>query len=70
MTNEEPRTLRVRLDFLGRGLYSLRAFADINDPRADPKRITRPWGEVNAGRVLNIEMAPGGGYAAYLKLVR
>ena len=70
MTNEEPRTLRVRLDFLGRGLYSLRAFADANDPRADPKLIARPWGEVNAGRVLNIEMAPGGGYAAYLKLVR
>jgi len=70
MTNEEPRTLRLPLDFLGRGLYSLRAFGDVNDLGADPKLIDHPWGDVNAGRALTIKMAPSGGYAARLRAVR
>ena len=70
MTNEEPRTLRLSLNFLGRGLYSLRAFGDVDDLRADPQLIDHPWGDVNAARALTIKMAPSGGYAARLAPAR
>jgi alpha-glucosidase len=70
MNNEEPRTLRVPLDFLGQGLYSFRAFGDLIDLRGDPKLVEHPWGDINSGRPLTIRMAPGGGYAAHFKRAR
>jgi alpha-glucosidase len=67
MTNEEGRTLRVPLDFLGQGLYSFRGFSDVKGPRFDPKLVDSPWADINGGSALTVEMAPSGGYAAYFR---
>lgn len=67
MTNEEPRTLRVPLSFLGRGAYALTAYADGREAAADPKQLAVSKGESRAGETLSLTLAPGGGYAAHLR---
>lgn len=66
MTNEEPRTLRVPLNFLGRGAYTLDAFADGADAARDPKQLSVSTSIVRAGETLTLSVAPSGGYAARL----
>src|SRR3712207_2706333 len=70
MTNEEARTLRVPLDFLGRGRYALKANADGEGAAADPKQLSVSDVNVRAGDALTLKLAPGGGYAAQLKPTR
>ncbi|MBV9924061.1 MAG: glycoside hydrolase family 97 protein [Acidobacteria bacterium] len=70
MTNEEPRELRVPLDFLGRGRYTLKAYADGEGAASDPKQLSVSNGNVKGGDALTLKLAPGGGYAALLKLTR
>ena len=70
LTNEQPRTIRVPLNFLGRGAYTLDAFADGEDAANDPKRLSVSTSRVGAGETLSITLAPSGGYAARLKPVR
>jgi alpha-glucosidase len=65
MNNEEPRTLRVPLNFLSRR-YSLKAYADGEGAAADPKRLSVTNVNVKAGDTLTLKLAPGGGYAARL----
>jgi len=70
MTNEEPRTLRVPLDFLERGPYVLSAFADGADAARDPKQLSGSTSTVNSPGTLTLRLAPSGGYAAQLKPAR
>jgi alpha-glucosidase len=67
MTNEEPRTLKVSLDFIGRGTRTLDAFADGADAARDPKQVSSSTSTVRAGETLTLKLAPSGGYAARLK---
>jgi len=70
MTNEQPRTLKVPLNFLGRGPFTLNAFADGADAARDPKQIAGSTSTVRAGETLTLRLAPSGGYAARLKPTR
>lgn len=67
MTNERQRELRVPLNFLGRGTYTLNAFADGADAARDPKRVSGSTRKVSARETLTLRLAPSGGYAAQLK---
>ncbi len=64
MTDWIPRTVKVKLDFLGNGSYNAEIFADGpnahrmgNDYRKTTRQVTR-------NDEITIEMAPGGGWAA------
>ncbi|HEV7892907.1 MAG TPA: glycoside hydrolase family 97 protein [Pyrinomonadaceae bacterium] len=70
MTNEEPRTLKVPLNFLGRGAYTLDAFADGADAASEPTHLSVSTSRVRAGQTLSLRLAPSGGYAAQLKPAR
>lgn len=70
MTNEEPRTLSVPLDFLGRGTYTLDAFADGADASSEPTHLSVAASNARAGQTLSLRLAPSGGYAAQLKPTR
>lgn len=70
MTNEQPREIRVPLNFLGRGLYTLDAYADGADAARDPKQLAGSTSTVRAGETLTLRLAPSGGYAARLKPAR
>jgi alpha-glucosidase len=70
LTNEQPRTIRVPLRFLGRGAYTLNAFADGADAANDPKQLSVSTSRVRAGATLTLRLAPSGGYAAQLKPLR
>jgi alpha-glucosidase len=70
MTNEEPRTIRLPLGFLGTGRYTLKAYADGGGAAADPKELTVSTGTVGPGETLTLRLGPGGGYAARLRPAR
>ncbi|HVF42800.1 MAG TPA: glycoside hydrolase family 97 protein [Pyrinomonadaceae bacterium] len=67
MNNEEARTLRVPLNFLGRGPHTLDAFADGADAARDPKQLSGSTSTVRARETLTLRLAPSGGYAARLR---
>lgn len=70
MTNEEARTLRVPLNFLGRGAYRLDEFADGADASSEPTHLSVSASRARAGQTLSLRLAPSGGYAAQLKPAR
>jgi alpha-glucosidase len=67
MTNSEARTLDVKLDFLDAGKYKLIAFEDAPDANINAEKAVRTSRTVKKGDVINIKMAPGGGFAAWLE---
>jgi alpha-glucosidase len=67
MTNESPRTLRLPLNFLGKGTYQLTAYADGAQAAHNPKQILVSTRKVTANSPMTIELASGGGYAGYLQ---
>lgn len=66
MTNDQPRTLPVKLDFLPKGSYQLELIKDgINaDRHAEDYKLEKRV--VKAGDSLDIPMVAGGGFAAIL----
>jgi alpha-glucosidase len=67
MTNCEPRTLDVKLDFLGEGRYKMVAFEDAPDADVYAEKAVRTTKTVKREDVITIKMAPGGGFAAWLE---
>jgi alpha-glucosidase len=66
MTNWDSRNLEIDLDFLGEGEYEIDIWQDgINADRyaSDFKQIKMP---VECTSQINIDMAPGGGWAAII----
>lgn len=69
ITNEQPRTLEIDLDFLGAGEYVAEIYADgpgahwLDNPL--PVEITSR--AVNAGSALTLNLAPGGGQAIRIR---
>ena len=65
MTNWTPRTLAVDLSFLGKGEYTAQIYQDgVNADRygADYQKVSRT---VTAQDKLDIQLAPGGGWAGW-----
>jgi len=70
MTNWSPRDFDLKLDFLGAGNFELTEYAD--GPNADKyasdyKMSSR---KVSSSDVITIHLAPGGGWAGYLRKTR
>jgi len=70
MTNSEARMLDIKLDFLNEGKYTMVAFEDAPDANVNAEKVVRTTKTVVKGDVVNIKMAPGGGFAAYLVPVK
>lgn len=70
LTDWNSRELTLKLDFLGKGNYTLSYWAD--GPKADTEATDTSIGKsvVTAGSDLRVKLAPGGGYAAILEPVK
>jgi alpha-glucosidase len=70
VTDEDARTLEVRLDFLDpdrRYLAQIYRDGDAADWRSNPHAITIETREVGRGDRLQLKLAPGGGQAIRLQ---
>lgn len=63
MTNEEGRTLKVPLSFLGKGAYNAHTLQD----GADVNHLTAGDSKVSATQSLTLKLAPSGGAVAVIK---
>jgi len=66
MNGDAPLTLKVPLKFLGKGKWQLRAFADTAESGAQPEKISDTTTMVGADDMVELTLAPAGGYAAAL----
>ena len=66
MSNEEGRTIRIGLDFLGGGEWRLCEFADSGRAQYVPEQVRRSVREAGPADTLEVTMGPSGGYAARL----
>lgn len=64
MTDWDERELEIPLDFLGSGSWKATAWSDGKRAATRPEEVDIVEGEVNAGEVLPVKMAPGGGLVA------
>lgn len=64
MTNEQARTIKVPLDFLGKGSYS----AQVMQDGADISHLTVAERKVLASQSLTLKLAPSGGAVAVVRL--
>lgn len=63
MTNEQGRTLKVPLNFLGKGSYSARVLQD----GADANHLAKADSKVVSGHSLTLKLAPSGGAVAVME---
>lgn len=70
MTNSETRTMEIELNFLGAGTYKMVAFEDAPDAAINAENVMRTTRTVAKGDKIQLRMAPGGGFAAYLVPVK
>jgi alpha-glucosidase len=67
MTDESPRLLKIPLDFLDPTTeYVAEIFTDGVDADQNPEHVQIEKTRVSSSSVLEIALAPGGGYAARL----
>ena len=63
MTNWDPRTLQVPLQFLGSGSYVAEIYEDGPDAATEPKHVTIRNENVTGHSTMTLHLAPGGGAA-------
>jgi alpha-glucosidase len=66
MTNSLPRKLEIDLDFLDNGKWELHYFKDAADADVNATNLESGKINVQAADQLQIQMASGGGYVAYI----
>ena len=66
MTNSNWRIIDIDLEFLGDGNWELHYFQDAKDADQDADQLEMGKIMVVSDDKIKIEMAPGGGYAAYI----
>ena len=70
MSDEEPRSLELPLDFLGAGYYRADIWADTVLGSEFPDRLLRSQLRVTSDSVLTADMAAGGGYVVQMTPMR
>lgn len=70
MTNEQARTLRLPLKFLGKGKFRATSHADGANAAIDPKQVMTSTKTVTADESLTLQLAPSGGYAAAFQRIK
>jgi len=66
ITNWDPRTVRVPLDFLGDGKYTAEIYADAPDAGTNATHTTFTTQPVEKTTVLDVKMVSGGGNAIWI----
>ncbi|HPF50325.1 MAG TPA: glycoside hydrolase family 97 protein [Draconibacterium sp.] len=66
MTDWDPRTLDLKLDFLGEGNYTMKVWKDGVNASKHASDFAQETLEVNANSTVKINMAPGGGWVAII----
>jgi len=67
MTNSMARELEIKLDFLDEGTsYELISYQDSDATLQDATVAEKQTSDVGAGDKITLDMAPGGGYAAFI----
>jgi alpha-glucosidase len=66
ITNWDPRAVDLPLTFLGGGAFNAEIYADGPNAAAEPKDSVLEKRRVDAGTVLKLKLAPGGGCAIRL----
>jgi alpha-glucosidase len=66
ITNWNPRTVQVPLNFLGEGKYTAEIYADAPDADKEATHTTFTKQPVDRTTVLDVKMAPGGGNAIWI----
>ena len=69
MTNSLPRVVKIKLDFLPKGVYELTSWADAKDAGTNPTKLVKNKQIVNSRSLVSIKMVGSGGYVAQIKLV-
>jgi hypothetical protein len=64
MNGAGKRTVKVPLEFLGAGTYTMRIFADAPDAATNPERVAESTQEVRSDERYTFTCAPGGGAVA------
>lgn len=69
ITDEEPRSFKVKLDFLTSEKYSLTIYQDAKDSdwQSNPMKYEIKEKKVNKNDIIELNLAPGGGAAIILK---
>jgi alpha-glucosidase len=67
MTNAKARKLKVPLTFLGEGAYKLHVFADTPESADEPDWMAEETRTVRGSETLTLDLAPAGGFAAWLE---
>lgn len=67
MTDWNARSIKLNLDFLGDGIYKAVVFTDGKNAYKQASDYASSIRMVNSGRTINIDMAPGGGFAMKLE---
>jgi alpha-glucosidase len=63
MTNWQPKTLDVPLDFLGNGIYTAEMYEDATDASTQPKHLRISTQSVSSRSHLSLHLVRGGGAA-------
>jgi alpha-glucosidase len=66
ITNADARDLKVALDFLPEGSFALTAIADAATAATEPTKTTITKSTVTRATVLDLKLAPAGGFALQL----
>ncbi len=66
MTNSFEREVKINLDFLDKGKYTLRAFEDSEETKKDATKLNRSEKTVQQTDDLTITMNPGGGFVGII----
>jgi alpha-glucosidase len=66
ITNWDPRTIKVPLNFLSEGKYLAEIYADADDAATTPTHTQYTRVPVDRNTVLDVKMAPGGGNAIWI----
>ena len=71
MSDENPRTMTIKLDFLDAGkIYKANVYKDGSNAKTNRQDVTVEHKTLTAKDTLKINLAPGGGLAVSLKLAR
>jgi len=70
MTSWTPRTIQLKMDFLGSGNYTAEIFSDGPNAHRVGTDYVRTVKQVKAGDEISVEMAPGGGWTARITPVK
>lgn len=67
MTDWDPRTLNLKLDFLGEGSYTMKIWKDGVNASKHASDFAQETLDVSANSTVKVNMAPGGGWVAIIE---